>query len=252
MIALLRVEAIKLRRTWVWPLVALGPFGVVSLNALHYLLNRAGLVTPGAGAANWLRLLTGINSLLVPTLAVGVAIVAALVAGLEQRGRMWKALRALPLPAWQLYAAKFACALGVLAVASAACAVGTVALGVLLGLGPAVPWTAVAWEGVRPYLAAYALVALQLALSVLLRSQAVAIGAGILAFILSVAATALPRWLPWVYPALASPVAGIHPAPAPAALAALAAGWAYVAAGVALGIAGAAVGAWAFGRQDTP
>ena len=228
-----QVEWRKLRRTWVWPLIGLGPFGVLSLNWLRYTIDA---YRPVHG---WPWLIGGVGSVLVPSLVIGVTIIASLIAGMEHRGRMWKELLTLPVPKASLYGAKLLMLATLLALAAGACAGGTWLLGLGLGYPPGIPWAAILQVAFYPYLAAYALMALQLLLSVIWPNQAVAVAIGI-AGLLAAMLPFTPDWLPWRYPELAL-AQGSGPALPQ-----------YVLLGVALGAALTLVGLWSFQRQDHP
>lgn len=195
-------EGIKLRRTWVWPPVYLGPFGVISLTATRYALRYTYLVHPGAD--NWGQLVSSINSLSIPALVLGIAIVSSMISGMEHRGRMWKQMLALPVRRTHFYIGKFMWLLILLFIASMLCSIGALGLGIALGFGFPIPFGHVATSSVYPYLASYALIALQLLLSVTVVNQASAIMVGVIAVIASFAFRLLPQWLPWVYPTRAA------------------------------------------------
>lgn len=229
-----QAEIMKLRRTWVLPLAVLGPAGVVGVTSLRIALRP--VVMPGSN--NWPTLVGEIQAPLVPALILGIAILGALVAGMEHRGRMWKAQRSLPVSATGLYAAKFLSLAGLLAVSACLCAIGTAVAGISFGYGP-VPWGPVWVEGIRPYIASYGLIGLQLAMSVLFANQAYAIGVGIVSFLVGTGGAMLPAWLPTAYPGHAAASAGFQ-------------GWTYALAGLAVGAVLLAAGAYLFRRQESP
>jgi len=224
-------EALKLHRTWILPLVFLGPFGVVSLNVVRWALH--GQTVP------WSQLVLGVNSLLVPALILGIAILASLLAGVELPGRMWKQLGALPLRPGTLYVAKFLLLALLLAASGVLCVLGMLAAGWIFAPGQPVPWPALLQEGFGPYLGAYLLMGIQLALSVLLPTQAWAIAAGIVGVIMGLGSGLLPHWLPWSFPELASPGAGQQPQ-------------FFILCGVGLGLLLALGGALWFTHQERP
>ncbi|WP_157067181.1 ABC transporter permease [Alicyclobacillus shizuokensis] len=206
---------IKMRKTWIKILVILGPFGVISLNAVRYALNYHGIVRPGDDAYNWALLIQNISHLLMPTLMLGIALLASLLSGLEHQGHAWKQLLALPVSRVQLYLSKFIWIAGLLAISATLCAVGTILLGFAFGFTPHVPWAGILEECYYPYLAAYGVIAIQLLLSVLVANQSFAITLGVLGMIISGLSDALSpdglthagHWapfVPWVYPSLSA------------------------------------------------
>lgn len=197
---------IKMRRTWIKILVFLGPFGVVSLEGVRYAVLYSRIVKPGENAVNWVTLIGNINELLLPSLILGLALLASLFSGLEHQGHTWKQLLALPVPRIRLYVSKFIWLSGLLAFSAALCGMGMIILGLILGFGMHAPWLLVLKEASYPYLAAYGLIAIQLLVSVLIANQSFSITLGVLGVVASFAANVLPHWLPWVYPPLAAPV----------------------------------------------
>jgi len=133
-------------------------------------------------------------------------VLASMMSGLEHEGNMWKQLIALPISRVRLYLSKFVWLAGFLACSGALCAIGTVILGLALGFGTHVPWMTVLQEGFYPYLAAYALISIQLLLSILVSNQSIAITLGVIGVIAGIAAHVIPFWVPWVYPVLATPL----------------------------------------------
>lgn len=206
----LRSDWIKMRRTWIKFLVFLGPFGVVSLEGVRYAVLYSRIVKPGQNADNWTTLISNINELLLPSLILGLALLASLFSGLEHQGHTWKQLLALPVPRVRLYLSKFIWLAGLLAFSALLCGIGIILLGLILGFGLHAPWLLILKEACSPYFAAYGLIALQLLLSVLIENQSFAVTIGVLGVVASLAANVLPKWLPWVYPPLAAPVQASH------------------------------------------
>lgn len=201
---------IKMRKTWVKILVFLGPFGVVSLEGVRYAILYNRIVIPGQNTVNWVTLIGSINELLLPSLILGIALLASLMSGFEHQGNSWKQLLALPISRAKLYASKSIWLIGLLAVSASLCAIGTIIHGLILGFGIHAPFTTILKEGFYPYLAAYGLIAIQLMVSVLIANQSFAITLGVLGVVASFASSVLPKWLPWVYPALSAPVHNIN------------------------------------------
>lgn len=210
MLGALISDWIKVRKTWIMVLVFLGPFGVVSLTGVRYAVLYSRVVKPGQNAVNWSNLIFSINDFLLPSLILGLALLASLFSGLEHQGHTWKQLLALPVPRLRLYASKFIWLAGLLAFSAILCGIGTLILGLILGFGIHAPWLVILKEACFPYLASYGLIAIQLLVSVLIANQTFSVTMGVLGVVASLAFQVLPKWLPWVYPPLASPVQSTH------------------------------------------
>ncbi|WP_052353829.1 ABC transporter permease [Neobacillus jeddahensis] len=206
---------IKMRKTWIKVLVILGPFGVITLNALRYLQSYDAIVKPGDDAFNWALLIQNISHLLMPSLILGIALLTSLLAGLEHQGQAWKQLLALPVSRVQIYMSKFIWVTGLLAISATLCAVGTFGIGFAFGFTTHIPWVQVLQECYYPYFAAFGIIAIQLCLSLLIANQSFAITLGVLGMIVSGLTNALApdgfnhaetwaRWIPWTYPSLSA------------------------------------------------
>jgi lantibiotic transport system permease protein len=206
---------IKMRRTWIKILVVLGPFGVISLNALRYMQNFHGIVNQGDDAFNWALLNQNISHLLMPSLMLGIALLTSLLCGLEHQGHSWKQLFALPVSPVQIYLSKFIWVTGLLFISATLCAIGTFGIGFAFGFTTHIPWLKVLQGCYYPYFAAFGIVAIQLLLSLLFANQSFAITLGVLGVIVSGLTNALApdslahaetwaRWVPWTYPSLSS------------------------------------------------
>lgn len=202
MLGALRSDWIKFQHTWILPLCVLGSIGVNSLTGVHYLVSWHEMVPQGVN--HWVGLIQNVNFLTIPALVLGVTLLASLMTGMEHQGNTWKQLLALPVSRFKIYGSKFIWLLLYLAFSSMLAMIGTVITGYLLGFGnQSIPWHAVLQEGFGPYVASYALIGLQLILSVLIANQSFAISAGIIGVIVSFAnviAHVVPKWMPWVYP----------------------------------------------------
>jgi hypothetical protein len=206
---------VKMRRTWILPLVALGPAGVVLLTALRYAAGYRGIVVPGASAANWALLIQNTGHLQMPALVLGVALLAALLAGLDHDGQVWKQLLAAPVPRGRFYLSKAVWLAALLGAAATLSTVGTLLLGFALGFRAPVPWGGILVAGYYPYLAAWGIMGIQLFLSLLGGNQALALTLGVVGMIMSGLSDALApagiaqaaHWavfVPWVYPSLSA------------------------------------------------
>ncbi|WP_067624134.1 ABC transporter permease [Alicyclobacillus acidiphilus] len=198
----LKSDLIKFQHTWILPLVILAAVGVNSLTGVHYLVSWHEMAPPGVN--HWVGLIQNVNFLTIPAIVLGVALLASLMNGMEHQGNTWKQLLALPISRLKIYSSKLIWLLLYLLFASVLTMVGTLLTGYLLGFGSnPIPWHAVLQEGFGPYVASYALIGLQLLLSVLIANQSFAICVGIVGVIISfahVVAKVVPSWIPWVYP----------------------------------------------------
>lgn len=206
MIGALKSDWIKFQHTWILALVLLGPIGVVSLTGVHYAVSFGEMAQVGVN--DWPALIQNINFLLIPALILGLTLLASLMTGMEHQGNTWKQLLALPVSRFKIYASKFIWLVLYLVLSSVLALIGTVILGYLLGFShQPIPWHKVIQEGFAPYLGSYALMALQLLLSVLFANQSYAISVGIIGVIVSFAKVVghlVPNWIPWVYPGAAA------------------------------------------------
>ncbi|QQE80078.1 ABC transporter permease [Alicyclobacillus sp. SO9] len=193
---------VKLRKTWITFLVFLGPFGVILVNTLRFTLGYKWLIQQ---PDKWGAVMNSVNVVLIPTLVLGIAVLASMMNSIEYQGHMWKQFLVLPVPRYVLYLSKFFWLIAFLAVSATLAVVGTWLLGLGLGLPRQIPWALILKDGFYPYLASYGIIAFQLLLSTLFNSQVYALIAGVVGFIASTT-TLLPKWVPWVYPAIASPV----------------------------------------------
>lgn len=211
----LRSEWIKMRKTWIKILVILGPAGVVSINALRYIQSYHTVVKPGNNEFNWALLIQNISHLLMPSLMLGITLIATLLAGLEHQGHAWKQLFAMPVPRFQLYLSKFLWLAGLLAISSTLCVMGTLGIGITFGFTSHIPWMNVLLECFYPYFAAFGIMAFQLLISVLFSNQTFAITIGVFGVIISgfsdalspdgiVQAGSWAPFIPWVYPSLSA------------------------------------------------
>lgn len=203
---ILSADRLKAKRTWIGILVVLGPLGVISLQAVNYGLRYDFLVTPGSDV--WGDLVRNIHQILVPTLLLGITLLASMLAGLEHQAQAWKLMFALPVSKVHAYVGKFLRLAVLLLISAALAGIGTVLLGVSLGFGPEIPWVMTLGEGYFPYLAAFPVMALQFWVSMLVRNQAFPMTLGIIGVMMSTSLsfnTSLD-WVPWAYPVLAAPL----------------------------------------------
>ncbi|WP_246070500.1 ABC transporter permease [Paenibacillus kobensis] len=234
-IRLMSVELLKLRRKWIWPLVALGPVGVIALQAVNYALRYDYLVHQQPGEP-WDGLISAVAWLTLAALLTGIFILASMTAGIEHQLNAWKLTVALPVKKRHLYAAKFLLTALLLLTASVLLIPLTVALGLSLGFGTAIPYGQLIAAALFPYLAALPVIALQVWLSVTIHNQAVPLTVGIVGMMTAnFAGSRIPDWLPYKWPQIDYAVnePGL-----------------YVPAGIALGLVIYAAGMLDFVRKD--
>ena len=200
--AVLLVEAFKLRRSLALLLALLAP----TLVAVFVFFNLLRLEKPAA----WPMALQGAAAIWAFfMLPMSVTALTALVAHTEHGPRSWEHLRALPLPAWQLYAAKLIGVLAVVAGMSALLAVLTPAALQLAGLinptaAPQGPMEYVDFLALlgRMFLAAWLLIGVQLWVALRYASFVPALATGIGGTFFAVVATSAKVGvvLPWQIP----------------------------------------------------
>ncbi|MCI3924653.1 ABC transporter permease [Paenibacillus sp. TRM 82003] len=194
---LIAIEHLKSRRTFVRGLIVLGPFGVVALQTLHFAL-RFDYLTERYKEDLWSAWIDANLTLSAPTLMMGLAIVASMLAGYEHQTNAWKQTLALPVPRAAAFGAKFLYAAALLAAASAMLAGGTAAAGFLFGFGAQpLPLEALLAPTYVSYAAALPFLALQLWLSVAIENQAMPLTVGVLGAVVTMFSFNLPEWMPW-------------------------------------------------------
>ncbi|MFD2614238.1 ABC transporter permease [Paenibacillus gansuensis] len=200
---LLAVEFLKIRRKMIWFLIFLGPLGVVGLQAVNFGLRYDYLVHHEYAADLWGGLLQNVVGLMVPTLFMGLAIIASMTAGIEHQTNAWKQTLALPVSRVQVFTAKFTLSVLLLLASVALTVAGTAVLGIVLGFGFDVPLGAMAAACFYPFVASLPFLALQTWLSVTVNNQAVPLTVGIAGMLVCMFSFRFPDWLPWKWPMLA-------------------------------------------------
>ncbi|WNQ11304.1 ABC transporter permease [Paenibacillus aurantius] len=199
---LLSVELLKIRRKMIWFLIVLGPLGVIGLQAVNFGVRYDYLVGKVYADDLWGGLINNVSNLMVPTLFIGIAIIASMAAGIEHQTNAWKQTLALPVTRGQVFTAKFLLSAVLLLVSSVLTALGTVLLGRILGFVSPVPYGDIAIAAFYPYLAVMPFLALQTWLSVIMANQALPLTAGILGMIFSMFSYRFEDWIPWKWPLL--------------------------------------------------
>ncbi|MBC8080780.1 MAG: ABC transporter permease [Gorillibacterium sp.] len=197
----LAADFLKLRRTMVWVLIFLGPFGVIALEAVNFGL-RYEYLTKTYADDLWGGLLRNIQGMTVLAVLLGSALLTSMIAGYEHRTNAWKQLLALPVTRFSVFVSKFTLCTLLLIFSSTLLTLGSYMLGGVLGYGWHAPWAAIIQTSFYPMLAGLAVVALQLWLSIMMKNQAIPITAGILGTILGMVSYKLPDWILWKWPLL--------------------------------------------------
>lgn len=231
----LSAELLKIRKKMIWFLIVLGPLGVIGLQAANFGL-RYDYLSKLYENDPWGGLIGEVFMLLVPTLFVGLAIVASMTAGIEHQTNAWKQTLALPVTRTQLFAGKFLLNALLLLCSSTLIVIGSVALGLCFGFPFAdIPFVRLLEVAYYPYLAVMPFLALQVGLSVIMHNQALPLTVGIAGTVFSMFSTRFEDWMPYKWPYLVN--AADRPLDS-------------VAAGVALGVVVFAAGALEFARRD--
>jgi Uncharacterized protein conserved in bacteria len=201
LLQLLAVERLKIRRKGIWPLIAAGGFGVVLLEAANYAVRYDYLIQQSADDP-WGSMLHDIHFMAVPSLMMGLTIIASMLAGVEHATNSWKQTLALPLSRLSVYAAKFLLLIGLMLAACTMLAVGSIVLGLCLSLGTDIPYAELLRISYLPMLAALPIGAVQLWLSVSLANQAIPLTVGILGTVVSMFGATLQDYIPYKWPML--------------------------------------------------
>ncbi|MFS0723801.1 ABC transporter permease [Paenibacillus sp. 1P07SE] len=201
MLRVLAAEFLKIRRKWIWFLVLLGPLGAVGLQGINYAL-RYDYLMPLYADDPWGRLIGNVTGLMLPSMFIGLAILASMNAGIEHQMNAWKQTLALPVSRTHVFLGKFVITALLLLVSSTLIIVFTIILGSLLGHPMKPPLASMLQAAYYPYLAIMPFVALQTWLSTTMHNQALPLTVGILGTVVSMFAYWLPDWMPWRWPLL--------------------------------------------------
>ena len=218
-----RAELRKLRNTLVVPVVLVVPVAVLLILGANVATRDPTARLPGADP--WRSLLDNFALWLWGHLALPllVALVTALLAGIEHADNHWVRLFALPTPRWAVYAAKLITAALLLSVSSLVLALGIGLTGLALdalsparGLQPPVPWGEIISQVAAVHAASALLVAVQAWLALRWQSFSLACGVGIGGTVVGLLAmftgrslaggAGLGALLPWSMPVAVVPV----------------------------------------------
>jgi len=210
--ALVRAEAIKLRRTSI-PTMAVIAAILASVTELVNLLDSGGgppdLRPP---AVIWQNLLQGHWALwLVFFVPMLIALEAASLANLEHSGNQWKQLFTCPLPRWTIYATKMLFCGALVSAGFVVSALGFIVDGLIfsglhgLHLASAIPWFAIAALTGKAALACWLPVVIQSWLSARFSGFGIPIGIAFAALLfgfmmIGERLNAIVSWYPWMLP----------------------------------------------------
>lgn len=182
MLALLEVEAIKLRRSLVWLFTLLLPLLAVITGSVNYAGNQETLTHGWDSYASQVTVFYGLFFF-----AVGVALICSAVWRTEHRGTSWNAMRTTPASVVKIAAAKTLTTMVPVAAMQTVLVILTWFSGALvLGLPGGLP-VRVAVTGALATLAALPLVALQSLLSMRLQSFGAPVALGLAGTIIGIA-----------------------------------------------------------------
>jgi lantibiotic transport system permease protein len=198
---LLASEFLKIKRRWVWFLVALGPIGVITIQGFNFGL-RYDYLTEFYKDDLWGGLLLNIQSFLTPVIILGSTIIASMIANVDHQSTSWKHLISLPIRKRQIVITKFIVSVLLLSVSCILLSIGSTLLGIGLDFGLSIPWIEVIKASFYPFLATLPILAIQLWISVIYHNQGVAITVGILGVVIGMFGKLLPDWLLWKWPSL--------------------------------------------------
>lgn len=200
---LFQSEFLKIKRKWVWFLIALGPIGVIGLQTLNFTLRYDHLTQQYADNL-WGALITNILGFIPPVIILGMAIITSILATVEHANASWKQLLAMPIRKDRLYLTKFVVGWLLLLISCVLLMAGTIVLGLALGFGTDIPWDLLFVASFYPYFAAMPILALQIWLAVVFENQGIALAVGIFLTALSPFSIAMPDWLPLAWPTLST------------------------------------------------
>jgi lantibiotic transport system permease protein len=244
-VRVLSTEALKLKRTLALWMVLVSPLVMVLLQFAISAKGARGFILGAKDA--WppmVRQTVEVWSLVM--MPMFVTLETSLLAGLENTGKNWKSLLALPAPRWTIYISKLVITVGLLWAAHAVLIAGTIGSGMVLrmvfpklSLG-SMPLTPFVIPMLRVSAATLLAVVIQHWVSLRWHSYTVAMGFGMCAMIMGIFAVQSPTlgsWFPWSLPIRAV----LDGATGPDRITALAVGGAVVA---------TVVGCWEFVRRE--
>jgi lantibiotic transport system permease protein len=220
--ALLSTEATKLKRTatlWLSVIVPMMFLALLFIGLLNEYAHQRGLRMSRSLLDEWNNVLRGPWTLwTLVALPILIAVEAAGLSSPEHAGKHWTQIFALPIPRWNVFAAK-AIVCGLLTgVSSLVFTGGVVVLSLLrsglfhLHLASGIPWSLVVQITARTYLASWCVICVQTWLSVRFTGFAIPIGTALAATLFGGVAAQLgvTGWYPWTMSADSLPWGWSH------------------------------------------
>ncbi|KFM99349.1 permease [Bacillus clarus] len=198
---LFQSDLLKIKRSWIWFLILLGPIGVISLQACNFFL-RYDFLTNKYAKDLWGGLLSEAQPLALVTLILGTTIITSLIAHIEHHSSSWKHLLSLPINRRHIFLTKFMLVFFLLTVSCSLLLISTVGLGLVLQFDAVVPWFAIFKMSFYPYWSALPIVALQLWIAITFQNQSITFTIGLLETIFTMFSTSFPNWFIWRWPSL--------------------------------------------------
>ena len=208
LLRVLSTEGLKLKRTLAFWMVLVSPLVIVLLEFAISYKGAAGFIRGGKDA--WAPIVRQtVEAWTVLMMPLFVTLETSLLAGLENTGKNWKSLLALPAPRWTIYVSKLIVTITLLWSAHVVLIGGTIGSGLLLKLlHPALslgsmPLSPFVVPMVRVSASALLAVAIQHWVSLRWQTFTVAMGFGMVAMIAGIFAVqsrAFGSWFPWSLP----------------------------------------------------
>lgn len=211
-IRVLFTECLKLKRTLAFWMVLVAPLVTVALEFLVSCKSARVSIHDGKDAWGFLARQT-VQVWAILMMPLFVTLETSLLAGLENTGKNWKSLLALPAPRWTVYFSKLTVTIVLLWLAHAVLVAGTLANGMALHL--MFPALRLGSMPLAPFVASMATVSAAALLGVAIQhwvslrwnSYPVAMGFGMCAMTIGVFGANSPAigpWFPWSLPVLAA------------------------------------------------
>ncbi|MFF2092879.1 ABC transporter permease [Paenibacillus sp. NPDC058174] len=193
-------DFLKIRGKGLWLLAAIGPIGILTLQALNYGLRYDYMMRIYAEDP-WGGLLMNLAFFIPISLYLGITLLSSLMANIEHNNGSWKQLLALPITRTAVFCSKFMVCVFLLLFSGALLAVGIAVLGLSLRLdSTAIPYGAIARLSFFPLLAALPLLALMVWLCVIMKNQALPITLGVVCALFTI--FPIVEWAPISWPML--------------------------------------------------
>ncbi|KKO52333.1 ABC transporter permease [Paenibacillus sp. DMB20] len=199
----LSADFLKIRGKGIWLLAVIAPIGLVAMQALNFGLRYDYLMKIYA-ADPWGGLLENILMFVPIAIYLGITLVCSLMANVEHQLSSWKQLLALPITRSAVFSAKFVLVFMILCVSCLLLSLGTVVLGLALGMGQEnMPYGDILRLGFAPFMGTIPLLGFQLWLSLTSKNQGIPVSIGVTASVVSLFALKFPDYMPLKWPLLA-------------------------------------------------